>query len=445
MNRRTPLLAIAGFFVVSCGLAAASSSGPEPQRKPYDPRMLKLTTPVKGPIDRFLHEHHSGQVAVPGKPGQTRELKCETCHAVSEGMPDTNKFPGPDLIKHPETAKFANTGTRLNRMGFTKAHSACIECHGGAIKPGPGGQMCAMCHVSSAQLLPFPSANIEQSQFADRYSHKAHKDYLDSFPNPSGVKTDAKPEKGLRCSECHDPAQGGVKMTLPVHQECFVCHANVKIVSKSADSFWTACTGCHANMAENKPTVNPKLKVPKDAEYGVAAEIMPLRYVVTPTGRGNAPFNHVGGKAKYHEVLKPDTGRMAGKTVEGKAACIFCHTSAERAASRTQMQAFALRRTDPPVPQPPGTACSACHVHAEQMWFDKTPVTKVMRNKCLECHTAEDAAKDPPESHKPPAAAEAKPAETPAEKPAEKPAEAPPAKPEGTARLVSWSAWTWGR
>lgn len=389
---------------------------------------------AKGPIARFLHEHHSGQVPVPGRPGQTRELKCETCHATSEAMPDTNKFPGPDLVKHPEMAKFAMTGTKINRVGFNKAHSACIECHSSEIRPG-SRQMCAMCHVTSATLRPFPNPDVEQSQFADRYSHKTHKDYFESFPNPSGKETDEKPERGLRCDECHTPAARNVKMTLPAHEGCFVCHANPKIVSKRADTFWTACTGCHANMAENKPTIGDKVKVPKDAEHAVAPPIMPFRYAVTPTGRGNAPFNHVGGPTKYHEVLKIDSGRFAGKTLEGKAACLFCHTSAERATSRTQMQAFAVRRNDPPAAQPPGQSCTACHVHAEQMWFASNPVTKAQRNKCLVCHTAEDAAKEPPESHKPPEAKEEKAGD-------EKKTES---KPEGSARIV-WRAWpAWSR
>jgi hypothetical protein len=466
--RHTRLLFVALFLVVACVLVAASTEGsassPEPQR---GGGALKTTGPTKGPLTRFLHEHHSGQVPVPGKRGQTRELKCETCHAVSLDAIDTNKFPGPDLVKYPETAKLATTGTRINRIGFAKAHSACTECHG---EIGPGSRaMCAMCHVSTAALKPFPNPDVELSQFADDYSHKAHKDYFDANPNPSGKKTDEKPERGLRCSECHDPERGGVKMTLPQHDGCFVCHANEKIVPQKAATFWSKCTGCHTNMAENKPTVDPALKASKDAANAVAAVVMPFRYVVTPSGRGNAPFNHVGGAAKYHEAIKPDTGRNAGKTLEGKAACIFCHTSAERAGNRVQMKAFSVKKTDPQATQPPATACSACHVHAEQMWFAKTPATKADRNKCLECHTAADAAKEPPDTHKPPEAAEKKPAATPEAKPAAKPTatpaekpaaneEKPESKPEGsaqlmlrparsnvTARMLFREPWAWGR
>ncbi|MFN7985209.1 MAG: cytochrome c3 family protein, partial [Vicinamibacterales bacterium] len=332
-----------------------------------------------------------------------------------------------------------------------KAHSACIECHA-EIRPGPTGKYCGMCHASTVALRPFPNPNVELSQFADRYSHKAHKDYYDNNPdtfktaslsrpggthNIFGTATTFGPadivrvsfvappaEKGLRCTTCHVPATGGSKMQLPVHANCFECHGNEKIVSKKADTYALNCVGCHANMAQNDPTVDANLKAVKDAVNAVAPIINPFRYVITPSGKANAPFNHVGGAAKYHLVLKPDEGKNAGKTIEGKAACLFCHTSTERAGNRAQMQAFAPKKTDPQLTQPPASACLACHVHAAEMMLPAKP-TKLGRAGCMVCHTAADAAKDPPATHM---SAEAAPAA-----PAAKPETAPSTKPETAA------------
>lgn len=393
--------------------AAAPQTKPAP--KPVPP---KPGVPSKGPAVRFLHEHHSGATPVPRKKGETRDLTCATCHASTVAQPDTNRYPGPDLIKYPETAKFAMTGDKINKLGFAKSHSACTECHT-EIAPG-SNRMCGMCHQSLAKLRVFPNPDVELSQFADRYSHKAHKDYFDGNPEPAKVTashrvTDAsfltvgyaRPaavEKGLRCSECHVVDTKGVKMQLPQHEGCFVCHAKTKIVPEKSDSFWNKCTGCHANMEANKPTVDAALKPPKDAAHAVAALTMPIRYLVTPTGPANPAFRHAS-----HGTMTPDTGRSAGKALEGKASCLFCHTSAERAATREQMTAFAIKKTDPQLAQPPATACVACHVHAKQM----VVTTPGKTTQCLACHTKADAAKPVPANHV--LAAEPKPAPKPAE------------------------------
>lgn len=419
--------------------AAKPAAAPEakPVVKTVPP---KPGVPSKGPGVRFLHEHHSGATPVPGKKGLTRDLSCGTCHAASVAQPDTNRYPGPDLIKFPETAKLAMTGSKVNNLGFPKAHSACTECHK-EIAPG-SNRMCGMCHESIKKLRVFPNEDVELSQFADRYSHKAHKDYFDGNPEPAKVTashrvTDAsfrtvafaRPvvavEKGLRCSECHVVDSAGVKMVLPQHEGCFVCHAKTKIVPEKSDTFWNKCSGCHANMEANKPTIDAALKPPKDATHAVAAMSMPIRYLVTPTGKMNPAFRHAS-----HGTMTPDTGKSAGKALEGKASCLFCHTSAERAATREQMTAFAIKKTDPQLTQPPATACVACHVHEKQM----VVATPGKTAQCLVCHTPKDAAKPVPANHllvadaKPaaaPAAADPKPAAPDAKPPAAAPAPVP--------------------
>ncbi|HQR37635.1 MAG TPA: cytochrome c3 family protein [Blastocatellia bacterium] len=451
----TRLLVVIGLVLVGGGFAVVGlSQGRGPA--------AAATGPQKGPGTGFLHKDHSGMVAIPGQAGKTRELKCETCHAVSVEAPDTNRFPGPDLEKYPETAKLAATGTKLNGLGFPKSHSACVECHK-EIAPGPGGKYCGLCHDTLQKLRVFPKANVQLSQFADRYSHKAHKDYYDNNPDTFKTAAVSRPaashgifgsattfgtadilrvsyvappaEKGLRCSTCHIPATGGVKMQLPLHANCFECHANEKIVSKKADTYAMNCVGCHANMALNDPTVDEKLKPVKDALNAIAPVIDPFRVVITPSGAGHAQFNHVGGAAKYHEVLKPDAGKSAGKTIEGKMACLFCHTSVEKAATRAQVMAFAVKKTDPQLVQPPASACVVCHVHAVQMVVPDKP-SKTGRAGCTVCHTAADAAKPAPATHSlgeaAPAATPAKPEATPpAAKPEPaKPTTAPAAKPE---------------
>jgi len=347
------------------------------------------------------------------------------CHAVSEEAPDTNRFSGPDLEEFPETVKFAASGTQINGLGFQKAHSACIECHA-EIRPGLNGKYCGLCHASTAVLRPFPNPNVQLSQFADRYSHKAHKVYYGNYPDAfktASVSTpaashgfpgsatmsgsadivgvsyiDPPAERGLRCSTCHDPAAGGVKIQLPMHKNCFACHGNEMIVSKKADTYAMNCVGCHANMADNDPNVDVKLKPVGDAANAIAPVIDPFRIVITPSGAGHSQFNHVGGEAKYHEVLKPDAGTSAGKTIEGEMACLFCHTSVERAATRAQVMEFALRKTDPRLVQPPASACVVCHVHAVQMVLPEEP-SRTARVGCTVCHTAADAAKAPPATH----------------------------------------------
>jgi hypothetical protein len=342
------------------------------------------TADRKGPGTWFLHEHHSGAVAVPGKAGKIRELKCETCHAVSpEGM-DTNKFPGPDLEKYPETAKLATTGTKVNHVGFVKAHSACNECHEQLARGGSTWQ-CVNCHgeplnLKALTLMAFPNPEVELSQFADKYSHKQHKDYIEE------------------CRQCHTPGPQNVKQTLPQHAECFVCHSFD--TTKGQPPLANDCTGCHANLAENKPTVNAKLKPPKNAANAVAVSLLFDRYVVDPA-RPKPPFNHVGSEGNdYHEVLKPDAGPQAGETIRGKDACVFCHASALKAGTREQMERFAAKAGAPSVIQPPGQACTACHVHADQM-APPERVTKATTAKCLACHTTNVVAKPAPPSHTP--------------------------------------------
>ena len=385
----------AGCLLAWWGLAPASAD-PTPQRRGGGGA---AAGPKLGPGTWFLHEHHSGQVPVPGKKGETRELKCETCHAVSAEAPDTNRFPGPHLEKFPETAKRANMGAKVGGLGFAKAHSSCNECHNQLIAPGRLWN-CGECHLSPNALDAFPNPNVELSQFADKYAHKDH--------------------SSQKCSECHETAPNkGVSQLLPKHQECFVCHSHKKdaIPPMASD-----CTGCHANLAENKPTVNPKLKPPRTPFSAVAVELMTRRNFVTPA-RPKPAFNHVGGAAKYHEEIKPDTGASAGKTLKGKAACQFCHTSTPRATTRMQMQRFAAKKDAPEVLQPPANACNVCHVHAAQMQLP-TPATKAARAKCLVCHSTEDAAKPVPASH----ALEGGAAAAPPAKP--EPAKPEPAKPE---------------
>jgi hypothetical protein len=166
-----------------------------------------------------------------------RNLECATCHlarrqaGVSTDRPEAKDF----------------------------AHTSCIGCHNFAaefFKMALGGRsrFCSVCHeprpISRANPALIQGALVrpESSDFANQFSHKAHR-APSTVPALIGATFTLKD----RCTDCHKPlkkvAASEREMKTEIgHAACFVCHgASPQVHTISADRFplMRDCGVCH--------------------------------------------------------------------------------------------------------------------------------------------------------------------------------------------------------
>ena len=104
------------------------------------------------------------------------------------------------------------------------SHAPCAGCHAQHFADS-GSPMCGICHTDAAagKIKSFPRLR----SFNMRFDHGRH-------------------QRMAACASCHQPARGGVAMTIPsgfnAHSNCYRCHTPQ---AKSGDRDISSCGTCH--------------------------------------------------------------------------------------------------------------------------------------------------------------------------------------------------------
>ncbi len=191
------------FFVIFCGIFAASCLKQQSQTPPSDSPSTATSepsavaaTPISRPAGKTQFDH-----------AQHTQLKCEQCH-LRKADALTPVVPG---------------------------HNACISCHVREFT-ATGFGICANCHDGIKDVRPAVFPFPERESYGVAFSHKTHATYIGG-------------QRRADCTECH--TQTGGKMSMPGHRECYGCH-------KAADQFKPgekvvdgSCGVCHLKTGEN--------------------------------------------------------------------------------------------------------------------------------------------------------------------------------------------------
>src|SRR5262245_7471098 len=239
----------------------------------------------------FKHKTHRGRVKSLIIQNKDITVDCSYCHGTivkdrkGQGLHDMNELGYP---------------SKLNGFQKGRTHSACIECHAFTGPQAPL-TMCTICHIertpnqaqmrNNIRLVPDPYRG-SKSEFYDYFSHDSHVDYYRenilntdvkkriNFFDPKNKEPNA--NKGLdkdkfECMACHTtsvtPVTIGkkdfgpqVKMSIPGHPQCFVCHFDPKIVAppdktkpNPKNTFATECVGCHLEVGKPMKDGRPVL------------------------------------------------------------------------------------------------------------------------------------------------------------------------------------------
>ena len=202
--------------------------------------------------------------------------------------------------------------------------------------------------------------------------------------------TDPKANKGLdknkfECAACHTTNAApvtvakinfaaGVKMSVPGHPECFICHFDPKVVSppkadkpNPKNTFATNCTCCHQDTAKplkgDRPVVGSELAVHWFVRQIVNTELNPAKAGV----KSPLPFSH-----KTHEDA-------IGKSVTD---CLSCHATAKTAAT---LKDFYLEDRKTKEKQPVPFSCVDCHKKEMQTKIEAAMTVETA--KCNYCHS----------------------------------------------------------
>ncbi|HEY7912029.1 MAG TPA: hypothetical protein VIG62_08980 [Blastocatellia bacterium] len=174
-----------------------------------------------------------------------RNRECATCHlARRQAGADTDR---------PEAKDFP--------------HTSCIGCHNFAaefFKAALGGRsrFCSVCHEprpisrASPALIRGALVHPESSDFANQFSHKAHR--VGEMVEPGRIGSNF---SRRLCTDCHKPlkkvaASEREMKTEMGHAACFVCHgAAPQVHTISADRFplMRDCGVCHRLLDSGAP------------------------------------------------------------------------------------------------------------------------------------------------------------------------------------------------
>jgi Class III cytochrome C family/Cytochrome c7 and related cytochrome c len=299
--------------------------------------------------------------------------------------------------------------SKLNGFQKGRTHSACIECHAFTGPQAPLA-MCTICHSERTpdqiamrnNIRRFPETEIAPiSEFYDYFSHDSHVDYYDQNILNTDAKTrtrffdknnkDPEANKGLdknkfECSSCHTANQvpttvgkitfaPGVKMSMPSHPQCFVCHFDPKIVPppdpnkpNPKNSFATECVGCHLEEGKPKkdgrPVLGSELAVLWFERQIIDTELNPIKAGI----KSALPYSH---KTHFKEV---------GQTVKD---CLSCHVTGKTAVTRSD---FYLQDRKTKENQPLIWTCVECHKQDGMQTKIEGTMT-LERSKCNYCHS----------------------------------------------------------
>ncbi len=159
-----------------------------------------------------------------------------------------------------------SSGNFTHKAHIDKGMSECSSCHGdsgdGKVQsPGANHEPCNTCHAEEfrkkdSQLCfgchdsnnpwtkdnPVKSLSGGASDFQAGFSHKAHKDRIDTFKK--GDCATCHPTQSGKEGRAGSPSLGGGKAFLPqAHADCSTCHK--QIAPKMND-----CAGCHILSAK---------------------------------------------------------------------------------------------------------------------------------------------------------------------------------------------------
>lgn len=350
-------------------------------------------------FSRFTHKSHAGQVKSLLNKNQTIALDCAYCH----GTAVKNKL---GAEQH-DIALTAAYPSHKNGAPNEKTHSSCLECHA-FTGPAARLEMCTICHQQqvldpkkmATNLRRFPNPDGGgKSQFYDYYSHAEHVDFFEQYVTSTPLKnrlkffdakaTGANANKGLdknrfECAACHTSNQApvtvakisfkpGIKMSVPSHPECFVCHFDAKIVAppkpdkpNPKNTFASNCTGCHQDTArlpkDNRPVKGSEPALHWFARQIVNTELNPAK----PNVKAPLPFSH-----QTHED-------NVGKNVID---CLKCHATGKTANTFAD---FYLEDRKTKEKQPTALGCVECHKKEMQAKIEGTMTVETA--KCNYCH-----------------------------------------------------------
>ncbi|MCI0661438.1 MAG: hypothetical protein L0220_10225 [Acidobacteria bacterium] len=349
---------------------------------------------------KFTHKSHRGRVKSLIIKNKDIAVDCAYCHGTI-----VKDKQGPGLHDMDELG----FPSKLNGFQKGRTHSACIECHAFTGPQAPLA-MCTICHSERTpnqitmrnNIRRFPATESQPlSEFYDYFSHDSHVDYYDQNILNTGLKNkirffDSKNKepdanKGLdknkfECSACHTANQipttvgniifaPGVKMSMPGHPQCFVCHYDPKIVPppdktkpNPKNSFATECVGCHLEEGKPKkdgrPVLGSELAVLWFERQIVDTELNPIR----PGIKSPLPYSH---KTHFKEV---------GQTVKD---CLSCHVTGKTAVARSD---FYLQDKKTKENQPLIWTCVDCHKQDGMQTKIEGTMT-LERSKCNYCHS----------------------------------------------------------
>lgn len=189
----------------------------------------------------------SGRGSFPHDQKEHIKIQCADCHLSAKDKPTRTDQP----------------------MAKDFPHTACIRCHNFAAEffktaLGQPSRFCGVCHEArrisrtDKALRPGAFPKPLMSDFADAFSHKAHRKTLPAdFPvvpisNPP-YGSQFKPGENPRCTDCHEQIKKTrIELkdmrTESNHPACFVCHGRApesRRVSAEVFPYANDCKVCH--------------------------------------------------------------------------------------------------------------------------------------------------------------------------------------------------------
>lgn len=249
--------------------------------------------PRQADWQHFSHAQHVGTITIPGT-GQTRELKCDTCH------------------ERQSKGAIVPTTERNKRLGLKfPGHKACVECHVAQFTAQPQ-QTCTICHAG--QQGEGLSARPAQRDFPARTDFNA---FFDARQHELHVAYNFADGKKLDCNFCHRQTAKPAVLNIASHPECYACHAPTSGDAKAAPK--SGCAVCHTTVEPNaKPFSNAYVSRAYGAQFTHKAHVQFLGGNCTACHSISGGYNQptpTSLKVKQH--LSP--GERSGR------GCFSCH------------------------------------------------------------------------------------------------------------------------
>ncbi|MFN0120810.1 MAG: cytochrome c3 family protein [Blastocatellia bacterium] len=250
---------------------------------------------------KFTHKSHAGAVRVPGT-NQTRNLDCAYCH-------ERNASPAIAQVNVATTKR--NERLQLKFPG----HKACTECHVQQFTTQPM-KTCAICHDDGQALTTRPP----QRDFPRRYDFNA---FFDAGQHAAHVGYKMPDGKDVSCAQCHKPRKSGMALSIPVHNDCFACHAPGSGDAKAAKK--SDCMVCHTQMTDN-----PGQFAAKYTSRAWGAQFTHRRHA-GELGIACSQCHNINGSGNQPVPTSVRTKQHLGEAERGGRGCFSCHDGGSHA------------------------------------------------------------------------------------------------------------------